>query len=388
MELISFDSFLTKLCDDFDSLIAPQKISRSNTNIVYLIFKAIAKGWEVINSICVVLSNKFNPAKCSTDDLESVAYLVGTERRKGSATGLKITVRNTGDTAQVLAQGLYYYNLDDDTKFEFEVTSNKTIASGSTAVYIAMSERIGQYPVTAQTDIAIETVQTVSDKLKFDCEDNTALLGLEPESVLDFRKRILTEYDRQNTYIELEEKIRQLPYIFDCKVRFNQKDESITVDGITIPPMSCAIWYSGEAKNDIAEIVADYIMCPTVSTQNSVGLRYINEVFADGYFTVNIIPFAKLNFTLDLYCTVDEEYQNRLSVLADVKSRLISAFTMETHKDYIKEEDIYNVLASFNISGFNVLAVNLKVNGSAVDYITVPPSRIPQLTDVIFPPNV
>lgn len=382
MVLLTFDAILTQLCDDFDELISPKKMSRSNTNIVYLIFKAMAKGWELINNICVVLSNKFDPAKCSVDDLESVAYLVGTERRKGSASGLKITVRNTGELSAVLPAGLYYYKLDDDTRFEFEVLSDTTISAGASVVYIAMSTGIGSFPVTAQTEISIETTQEIPDKVVFDCGDNSALLGLEPESVLAFRKRILTDYDRQNTYVELEEKIRSLPYIFDCKVRFNPSDEDMTIDGITIPPMTGAIWYSGEAKNEIAEIIADYLICPTVATQDSVEVTFETDVFTTGEFTANLIPFAKLDFTVDLIYTIDEEYQNKLTVINDVKSRLISAFSLEEYKPYIREEDIYSALASFNIAGFNVLAINLKVNGSAVDYIAVPPSRLARLTDV------
>ena len=96
MELKTFDTILTELCDNFDALISPKKILRSNTNIIYLLFKAIAKGFEVINNTCVILSNKFDPLYCSDDDLTSSASIVGTERHKGSATGLHITITNNG----------------------------------------------------------------------------------------------------------------------------------------------------------------------------------------------------------------------------------------------------------------------------------------------------
>ena len=61
MELKTFDTILTTICDSFDSLISPRTIARTNTNIIYLIFKAVAKGYEIINNVCVVLSNKFDP---------------------------------------------------------------------------------------------------------------------------------------------------------------------------------------------------------------------------------------------------------------------------------------------------------------------------------------
>ena len=107
MEIKTFDTILTEICDFFDELISPRKLSRSNTNVIYLIFKAFAKGIEVINNVCVVLDNKFDPLYCSDDDLNSSASIVGTERHKGSATGLHITITNNGLASVTLLAGLY-----------------------------------------------------------------------------------------------------------------------------------------------------------------------------------------------------------------------------------------------------------------------------------------
>ena len=385
MQLKTFDTILTELCDTFDDLISPKQITRSNTNIIYLIFKAIAKGYEIINNICVVLSNKFDPAKCSAEDLVSVASLVGTERRSGSSSGLRITARNTDEDSSVtLTSGWYYYNLDDDTKFEFEIMEDTVIAPASTARFIAMSENVGQYPVTAQTGITVESEQIIPSSIEFDCADNSALLGLEPESILAFRKRVLNTYDRQNTMVELEEYLRNLPYIFDCKIKYNQTDANVSVDGIVIPPMSCAIFYSGEARNEIASLVADYIVCPTVATADSVQAKYEDDIFVDGYFAVNLIPFSTKDYTVDVIYKIDSEYASPATVLAEVESILLSDFTSDVHQDYVKEDDIYNVLETLNIASFEVLAVNLKVDGTAVNFVEVPVSRIPRLTAVNF----
>lgn len=384
MQLKTFDTILTELCDNFDELIAPRVIARSNTNIIYLLFKAIAKGYELINNVCVVLSNKFDPAKCSSEDLESVASLVGTNRRSGSASGLRIIARNTGIASATLLQGVYTYSLDDDTVFEFEVLSDTVIPSGETALFIAMSENIGSYPVTAQSSIEIVSEQIIPSDIAFDCTDNQALLGLAEESILAFRKRVLNTYDRQNTMVELEEYLRNLPYIFDCKIKYNQTDANVSVDGVVIPPMNCAIFYSGEARNEIASLVADYIVCPTVATANSVQAKYSNDIFVDGYFAVNLIPFASKDYSVDIIYTIDSEYANPATVLAEVRSTLLSAFVSDVHQDYVKEDDIYNVLETLNIASFEVLAVNLKVDGNAVNYVEVPVSRVPKLVEVNF----
>lgn len=384
MEIKTFDTILTQMCDEFDSLIAPKKIARANTNIIYLMFKAIAKGYELINNICVVLSNKFNPAKCSEEDLVSVASLVGTERRKGSATGLHIICTNTGDTQKTLLAGIYTYSLDDDTTFEFEVVADVDIPASEAVSYIAMSDKIGRYPVTAQPDISIDSDLEIDSDLTFSCTDNTNLLGREIESTLDFRKRILNTYDRQNGIVELEEYLRNLPYVFDCKVRYNQTENDIVSGSVVIPPLYCAIFISGEIKNELAEMVCDHIICPTVATQDSTEVKYENETFAGGYYAVNIIPFEKLLFTVDIIYQVNSEYVNINEAKETLRKALLSAFVGEVHKDTIKEDDIYNVIEATEFTGIEVLAINIKVNGALVDYVNVPASQIAELSNVVF----
>lgn len=386
MELKTFDTILTTICDSFDSLIAPRTIARSNTNIIYLIFKAAAKGYEIINNVCVVLSNKFDPLYCSDDDLISSANIVGTERHKGSATGLHITVTNNGSVSVTLLAGLYTYALDDDTKFEFEVMENTVIASGSHISFIAMSEKIGRYPVTAQTTITVTSEQTVSSDLVFSCTDNAALLGISEETDLEFRERINSKTDRQNSMVELESEIRNLPYIFDCKVKFNPMSTEIEYDGYTIPAYTLAIFYSGEVKKEIAEKVCAKIICPTLQTADSVEVFYENDVFVGGKYGVHLIPFAKTQYAVELIYKINKTYANEYDIQNEIKTVLFNTFVSEKHVDYIKEDDFYNAIEALGITGIELLGVNLKYNNSNVNYIEIPSSRIPELTNVIFTP--
>lgn len=386
MEIKTFDTILTGICDSFDELISPKKIARTNTNIIYLIFKAISKGLEVINNVCVVLSNKFDPATCSEEDLESVANIVGTERNKGSASGLHITVTNNGIVAVTLLAGLYYYVLDDATKFEFEVMENTVIASGSHISFIAMSENIGRFHVTAQTSIEVTSVQTIPSDLKFSCADNTSLLGTAEETVLKFRKRIISKTDRQNTLVELETEIRNLPYIFDCKVKFNDLDTEVEYEGYTIPPFTLAIFYSGEVKSEIAEKIAEKIICPTLQTVNSVSVAFVNDVFVNGRHSFNLIPFTKTNYGVELIYKINNTYANEYDIQKEIRTALFNTFVSEKHVDYIKEDDFYNAIEALDITGIELLGVNLKYNNSNVNYVEIPSSCIPELTNVIFTP--
>lgn len=272
MQIVTYNEILTSLCDNFDSLISPKIMSRSNTNVLYLVFKAIAKGYEVINNICVTLSNKFDPAKCSDEDLESVAKLVGTKRLSGSASGLYITVTNNSGNDVTLSTGVYYYSLDTDTKFVFEVLEDTVIrADGGSVSYIAMTEEVGSYSVTAQSSITVESDdEEVPSELTFSCTDNSSLLGTAAETILEFRKRVNTDPTRQNSVVELETELKNLPYLFDASVRFNNSLQEEVYDGITIPSYYMAIFYSGSPRTEIAEIVAKKSIFPTVATDDSV----------------------------------------------------------------------------------------------------------------------
>lgn len=384
MEIKTFDTILTQLCDSFDSLIAPKKISRSNTNIIYLVLKAVAKGFEVINNTVVALSNKFDPRSCDDEDLDSSAMIVGTERYKGSASGLRITVRNSTDDTLTLPAGTYTYALDSETSFEFEVISATEVQSGASVSYIAMSGEIGSFPVTEQTDISVMSDADVPDGFKYSCGDNSALLGTEDETDLEFRQRIIQKTDRQNTLVELEDEVRNLPYVFDCCVKYNNELVSVQYDGETIPPFSALICVSGEIKRELAEKVCSKILCPTVQTSESVAVPYESDVFTGGGHTVYITPFKKTVFSVDIIYMADSTLVNDYDMRGTVRTAMENHFRGEVHKDYVKEDDIYNFLASLNLTGVDVLGVNLYVEGNQVDYVSVPKTRLPELGNITF----
>ena len=384
MEIKTFDTILTDLCNTFDSLISPRTISRSNTNIIYLIFKAIAKGYEVINNVCVVLSNKFDPLYCSEEDLKSSASLVGTEKNQGSATGLHIIVTNNSSASATLLAGIYTYSFDEDTKFEFEVIEDTIIASGSHISFIAMSEKIGRFSVTAQSSIMVESSKAIPEDLVFSCSENSSLLGIPEETDLEFRERINSDTDRQNSMLELESEIRNLPYIFDCRVKFNNLEDSVDFEGYTIPSYTLAIFYSGEIKKEIAEKVCSKIICPTLQTEDSVEIFYENEVFIGGKYAVHLIPFAKTQYEVELIYKINKIYADEYKVQKEIRTFLFNTFVSEKHVDYIKEDDFYNALKNLDLTGVDILSVNLKHNGNIVNYIEIPLSCIPELTNVTF----
>ena len=386
MQILTFDEILTKICDDFDTLISPKKIARTNTNILYLVFKAISKGFEIINNVCVELSNKFDPASCSEEDLQSVADLVGTERLKGSATGLLINITNTSNENVTLLAGTYTYKYDDDVSFTGTVLSDTVISALNTLSLIFMSDSIGSYAITEQSDIktSVTADVVISSDLSFSCEDNASLLGSEEESDIDFRKRILNTTDRQNTLVELETEIKNLPYIFDCKVKYNPTDDAIDVDGASLSPYKMFIYCSGDIRNEIAEVVAKYSFYQTQedSTTTHETLTYENEVFANGGCEIIVNYFKKLNFNVDVRYIVDTNFLSASSAREQITSALLKDYRSQLYIDFIREADIYNVIEALDIAGLTLLSVDLKYNNEAVDYIAVPPSCLVYLENV------
>lgn len=379
MELKTFDTILTEFCDIFDTLIAPKKMNRSNSNVIYLLFKAIAKGGEVINNVCVSLNNKFDPSLCSDADLESVAKLVGTKRIEGNGSGLRITCYNSNAYSETLLRGEYWYSLDANTKFYFTLLEDTTIASLDSVSFLAVTDVKGNFPVTEQSSIAVESDVSIPTGMKWSCQNNASLLGGKDESDNAFRKRIISDSSRQNSIYELQLAIKNIPYILDCQIKYNDSFEDVTYDGITIPPFSMAIFCNGNIRNELAELVASYTVVPTVNDSTAKATYYQNEVFITGEYVVYFIPFRKVNYSVTVHYLFNPLYITESTAEAQIKEALLIQLNTDQHQDYLKESDVYAVLDSLNITGVNILGANLIYEGNQVDYIEIPKSRVASL---------
>lgn len=384
MELKSFDTFLITLCDDFDALISPRKIERANTNIVYLIFKAIAKGWEIVNNVCVVLSNKFNPVSCSDEDLLSVGKLVGTNRRAGSVSGLRISAYNSGTLPVILQAGTYQYAFNNEVTFLFTVNEDTTIPVETSVAFTALSDKIGAFRVTQQTEIDVTSGSSISSDIIFSCADNLPLLGHAEETILEFRKRVNTDVDRQDVINELREKLLALPYVYDCSLAFNQTESSIVIGDFTIPPFYLLIVISTAMYTDeIAELVAESAIYPTVNVEGeSHEVRYNNDVFGSGYYSVYLNDFVKKDFKINFNLTIDSKYSTSAGVKSKIESALMTAFNSNVYRATITAEDVFNQINDLNLAGVKILGVTFEVNSEELEYVSFNKTELPNLTDV------
>jgi hypothetical protein len=81
---------------------------------------------------------------------------------------------------------------------------------------------------------------------------------------------------------------------------------------------------------------------------------------------------------------VEDVFVNYYEVTKEIRTTLFNNFISEVHTDYVKEEELYNVIKALNLTGVNILGLNLIYNGNKVNFIEIPLTRIPELTDVSF----
>lgn len=385
MELKSFDTILTQICDDFDELISPRKMARANTNIIYLAFKAISKGWEIINNVCVALNNKFNPASCSDEDLVSTGKLVGTKMRPGSVSGLRIRAYNGSSAPAILSAGTYFYQFMEDVNFSFTVEEETEINIGESVYFTALSSEIGAFRVTQQTGITITSVDaTVPANVVFSCTDNLPLLGHSAETVLEFRQRINSDIERQNAINELKEELLALPYVYDCALIFNQEESSIAVGDFTVPPYYLLVILStAKYTDEIAEIIASHTVYPTVNVEGeSHVVKYYNSVFASGEYDVYINDFVKKNFEIQLDIVTDNAYNTTSNVKSAIEDALMTEFNSNIYRPEITAEDIFRIVDQLNLTGVKLLGVTFEFDESTAGYITFNRTELPNLTSV------
>ena len=397
MEIKTFDTILTEICDFFDGLIAPRTITRSNTNIIYLIFKAVSKGYEIINNVCVVLSNKFNPYYCSEEDLTSVASLVGTERLKGAVSGLRVVATNNGIADVTLPAGDYVYAYSEDINFICTLTQPLAIQAESHADMMFLTDIVGSYPVTMQESISVTSEETIPSGITFSCSNNDALLGYEDETNLAFRQRITSDPTRQDVINELKVKLRNLPYVFDCEIVFNRADSSVTVGTFDVPPYYMLIMMSTALyKEEIAEIVAQSAIYPTVggSDEHTHKIIYKNGVFAlvdsedIGNYPVYVHDFVDKEFEAVISYSFDTNYTSSTVAEEKMENGLYTIINNNVHKDAITTEDFFKALQSLELTGVSIFGVQLKVNNSYVPYVSCGKTEIGKLVHVEFSPAV
>jgi hypothetical protein len=388
MTIISFDEVLNAICDEYDRLIAPKKIRRSSKNIIYLLLKACAKGYEIIANVIYALDGKFDPARCQDADLISIAKIVGTEMIEGNGSGLIVRVTNTNPVdAVVLVAGRYVYDFNADIRFFLDILFDTEIESTETKQLTAFSENKGSFHVTAQGSITLvrEDEEDISPDIVFSCEDNNAILGSIDETLFEFRKRMLTDNSRSDILQRLELAIKNKPYIFEATLFFNQSEETVLVGTTSVAPYKMLITLLGYPRDEIAELVASHCIYQTVQVPENGGtLRFISPNMAGGAYEVHYKHFDEKLYDV----VVDYRYDSRLILKTNIETEItkaLASYKFPTKRtSLIKENIFYNIIDDLHIPSVELLNITLTVDDIEVPYIDINKTCIGKLDTLVL----
>jgi hypothetical protein len=383
----SLDEVTSDICDAYDSLVAPKRIWRNNNNRLYLFFRACAAGVKLILDVVLALSNRFDPLRCSDDDLYSVAKLVGTDFQKGSGSAVRVSIANTSllETKTLFA-GVYNYASVSGMIFSFTLSTDASFPPETRNSISAVSREKGSYAVGDNASITLYRSDgySIDKAFKFSCEENSGSLGYPDEDAISFRKRVLSDTGRQDHLRELELKIKSLPNIYECGLIFNPEREPAEYDGVVLAPLELLITVTGSPSDEMAELVAKDVVYSTRMVDPANVVYYRNSQYINGRYPVYFRYHAKTDFALEIEYQYSSTKMKKAQVEAEL-NRLLGVYQNSVkHVDIIKEIDIYERLAAAGIPDVAALNVNIISDGAQIPYLRVPSTRVPNLTSVAY----
>lgn len=387
IQIKSSATILNELCDYFDEIIKPQKILRSNTSIIYLLLKALSKGYEVINNLVVSIQNKFDPRYCSEDDLVSTAVLVGEERKGATRTGLEIVATYPElMPSKKLPLGTYKYTYEG-IDYLFTINQPQTFIEGEVYSFFAVADVEGKHLVPAQNNIDVvqvtgeEDIDRIMDVLKWSCYDNEFLQGQDEESLSSFRERLISRTDRQDCFTELEQDLRALPYILSATCYYNNSTYPMDIAGVKIDPYHLLIAYSGDARNDVAAVIAKKVLCETQRVFDEAGTEITKKVVLNPNDTNGLktfanpiefylLPLQKVEYTLQIVINGDTNIINENEVIQTIQNAFYSKYRVMVHTDTLTEFNFYQTAIDLQIKAVTILGCDIINNkDNKVDYL-------------------
>jgi hypothetical protein len=396
LTVTSIDETTTQLADAYDALIQeeskrPMRLRRNHNNKLYLILRAVAAGIQILIDAILALRNRFHPAYCDEVDLYSTAKIVGTEFKEGTGSLLTITMTNKSlEEFQTLTAGTYQYVSASGTMFRFTLSSDMQFEPEEAKIVAAISAQKGAYRVYQNENIQLTRTDNaaVNSAIAFSCADNISSLGYDDESTLEFRQRILTDANRQDHIKELELAIRNIPNIFECNLLFNNTEEAVEFDGITVDPYQMLVILTGNATDEIADKFVKGTLYHTkqVDDPNIPGgvVHHYNTRYINGDYPVYFIYHQKVDFQLQIDYQYDSGKLKDTQVEADLNVALNVYRNAVRHVDMLTEDDIYTVLRAVSLPDVRVRNVRIMQTGVNVLYLEIPATRMYSLTAVSF----
>ena len=388
----SLDEITVDMVDTYDSLLEtttgrPLKVKRNNNNKLYLVFRAISRGFKLLLDAVLALRNRFDPLYCEEADLYSTCRLVGTERKEGKGSMAQINIVNTSNLeSKMFYAGVYVYRSVSGMTFSFKVKDDYLFDPGEGKVVSALSSEKGAYRVEQNSSISVsrEDKASIDPALKFSCEDNINRLGYEDETGIELRNRILYDIDRQDSLKELEMKIRNLPDMFECCLILNASENSSLYDGIAMGPRELLVVITGTATNDLARLVAEGVLFTTCQTDPALVTYYENGIYIDGKYPVYYMFHENTDFSIKIHYQYNSTKVKPVQV-EEAIDKIFENFTRSVqHIDSFSEGDVHDMLSAVKLPGVAFLDVNVMAGVTRTPYLKIPRTRLPHLTGIDY----
>lgn len=386
---LTSDQILTIIEDAFDAAVAPSSMVRKNGNKLHLIFKADAAGYALLNDAVLALKQRFIPALCAEGDLADVAAIAGTEYLPGKQSQLTVTVANTDTSAgHTLAAGSYALKNASGQVFTFSTAFDVTLGPSDSITFAAASADIGAFHVAALALAPFYSVSgaVIDGSLQFSVADNALLQGYLPETVLQFRQRLLSQRDRDDVVTEIENAINALPTIFDCVCLFNASVGSVDMGPYTLAPMELLVCINGTPSADIAKAVATRCAYITHEADPAQVEYYASDVYLGGQFPVYFVYFSILDYAATITFTYDSSKIQLATVESVITNLLAPMKNANTHADIITTKSFFDLLTDEKLAANGLLSVSVVgigftyEGGSLLSYVSVPKTSIGRYT--------
>ena len=401
----SLDEILTELGDTFDADIAAsqRKIVRSTANKIWLMLRAFARGLYGVYQVVAALRYRFDPLYCTDEELESTMRITGTARRPGKASLLTVIIWNNHATEpKILLAGVYTYVSSNSITFTLDLQDNLTIPANSFMKRDFFSSLggapyIGSFPVSENSNITVTPADgiVIDPELSFDCEDNEAQLGYPEETLYEVRQRLLTDNQRQEILHILEERLRDLPNIYECTVIGNNgltpisspylKDDGLTY--VPILPQSVMVILTGSPTSDFA--LQFLSLCPFVTTipegvADYGSVYYPSDIYVDGHFPVHYLKHRIELFDIVIKYGYSSRHVATISVESALRELLLPLKASTRFKELISTEDVSALLSEYQNPSVKILSISFTYGGSTVNYIRFNKTQIARLNNISF----
>lgn len=387
VEDFSLDEILTIIEDAFDGSVAPEKIYRNDNNKLHLMCKADSAGFQLINKMVLSLKRRFDPQYCPDSDLLSTARIAGTEFLPAKASIVQITVANTSSAdVATLAAGEYLYYSATGEIFTFTISSDVLFAVSEANTYSALSQNTGSFQVDTNLDVTVQRADSASidSNLTFSTEENSSYLGYDAETAFEFRKRMLTDANRQDEIAQIENSIKALTNIFECNCVFNPLTEPKTYDGITLATHELLIILTGVVTSGVADVVARHTVHKTHMVNAADVVYHTDDLYVGGKYPVYFMRHLTKDYAMAVSYSYDSTKLKTAQIEAEFNALLSRYKNTNRHEDTITEFDIYTRLGEVPLANVSILNVNLLVGGTEVPYVAVPKTRLPRLVSVAY----